>query len=283
MPDVIFSKGGYGALPVLLVGFLYRIPIVIHESDASPGKINELSKGFASRIAIAFEKSAAYFPAGKTALVGNPIRRRFFESEPRDQAYDYFHFSKDKPVIFITGGSQGAKMLNDLVLNILPFLLEKYQVIHQCGSRNHSEVIDESAVIIQDLPEAIKSQYYLTGSLDELGMRYAYEICDLVVSRSGSGSIFEIAAKAKPSILIPFSQAARGHQRDNAYDYAQTGAAIVLEEDNLKSRIILETINLLMDNPAKLKQMSESAKTFARPEAALTIARELMRLSGISV
>ena len=283
MPYAIFSKGGYGALPVLIVGFLYRIPIVIHESDASPGKINELSKKFASRIAVAFEKSASFFPPEKTALVGNPIRRQFFEADPLDAAYEHFHFSRDLPVIFITGGSQGAKTLNDLVLNILPFLLEKYQIIHQCGSRNHEEVFTESAVIVQDLSETVKLRYHLLGSLDERGMRYAYEISSLVVSRSGSGSIFEIAAKGKPSILVPLAASARDHQRDNAYDYAKTGAAIVLEENNLKSRMFFETINLLMENPGKLNQMASAAKSFARPEAAQTIARELLRLSDVVI
>jgi UDP-N-acetylglucosamine--N-acetylmuramyl-(pentapeptide) pyrophosphoryl-undecaprenol N-acetylglucosamine transferase len=283
MPDVVFSKGGYGALPALLAGFLYRIPLVIHESDSSPGKINEFSKKMAARVAIAFEKSAAYFPVDKTALVGNPIRQSFFQADSQDKAYEYFHLNQSLPVIFIIGGSQGAKTLNDLILNVLPFLLEKYQVIHQCGSRHHEETVNESAIILANLDKDLKQRYCLYGLLGEEAMRYAYGISRLVVSRSGSGSIFEIAAKAKPAILVPLSTAARDHQRDNAYDYAQTGAAVVLEENNLKSRMLLETINLLMDNPAKLKQMSGAAKTFARPEAALTIARELMRLAGISV
>ncbi|MEW5805644.1 MAG: UDP-N-acetylglucosamine--N-acetylmuramyl-(pentapeptide) pyrophosphoryl-undecaprenol N-acetylglucosamine transferase [Patescibacteria group bacterium] len=280
MPDAVFSKGGFGSLPIIFVSFLYRIPVVIHESDVIPGQANQLSKKFASRIAISFEKSIQFFPFEKTALTGNPIRNAFFEKTDRKKAIEFFGFSQELKTVFISGGSQGAKKLNDLTLDSLPQLIENYQVIHQCGSRNYPEVSRGADFTLKGQEKQKQSRYKLFGFMDEQEIKSAYAAADLIIARAGSGSIFEISAQAKPSILIPLSTAAKDHQRENAYAYAKTGAAIVLEENNLKPHIFFGQMDYLLKNQEKLRSMSEAAKSFSKPKAAETIAKELFVIAG---
>lgn len=281
MPDAVFSKGGFGAVPVLGVSFLYRIPILIHESDAIPGKVNETSKKIASRIAISFQKSASFFPYERTALIGTPTRKTFFQNQDKTNALESFKLTPDTPVVFIYGGSQGAQALNDLVLDLLPRLVEKYQVIHQCGTRNYPTVSQEADFMLKDNPH--KDRYRLFGFINEQQARNAYACAGLIVSRAGSANIFEIAATGTPAILIPFPYAAQDHQRENAYEYASTGAAIVLEEGNIKPNILFDQIQSLIQSDAKRDAMRQAAAGFAKPDAAITVAKELLALSGAEV
>ncbi len=278
MPDTVFSKGGFGAVPVLGVSFLYRIPILIHESDAIPGKVNETSKKIASRIAVSFQKSAPYFPYERTAVVGTPTRKVFFEKQDKTNALDAFKFTPDLPVLFIYGGSQGAQALNELILDLLPQLVEKYQIIHQCGTRNYPTVSQESDFMLKN--NQYRDRYRLYGFMDEQQAHSAYTSADLIVSRAGSANIFEIAATRTPAILIPFPYAAQDHQRENAYAYASSGAAVVLEEGNVKPNILLDQITSLMQSDAKREAMRQAATEFAKPDAALTVAKELLVMSG---
>ncbi len=281
MPDAVFSKGGFGAVPVLGVSFLYRIPILIHESDAIPGKVNENSKKIATRIAISFEKSAPYFPFERTALVGTPTRKTFFQEQDKTNALDSFKFKPDLPTLFVYGGSQGAQALNELVLDLLPRLVEKYQIIHQCGTRNYPTVSQEADFMLKN--NQYKDRYRLFGFMDESQARNAYTSADLIVSRAGSANIFEIAATRTPAILIPFPYAAQDHQRENAYEYASSGAAIVLEEGNIKPNILMDQIMTLMQSDAKRDAMRHAAQNFSKPDAALTVAKELLAMSGAEV
>lgn len=281
MPDVVFSKGGYGAFPVIISGFLYQIPILIHESDAIPGKVNEISQRFARRVAVSFEKAAGYFQENKTALIGNPTRDIFFNEGNREHSLRYFGFDEKIKTIFVYGGSQGSKRINELVLASLPKLLEDYQVIHQCGSRNYQDVVRDAEFILKKAPEDKKKRYILYGFMKEEEVKNAYVVSDLIVSRAGSGQIAEIAAMGKPSIIIPLSTAARNHQRENAYAFAKNGACLVLEEENLKANLFFEEVSLTLKNQTKLEAMAKAAKAFAKPEAGQLIAKEILVISGI--
>lgn len=274
MPDVVFSKGGWGALPAVLAAILFRIPIVIHESDAVPGKVNQFSARFASRIGIAFPDAARYFPAGKTALVGIPIRRRILAGR-RDDAYESFGIFSGLPVIGLIGASQGAVSLNDTLLGIVKDLAEHYEVIHQTGEKNIAEVREEASVILEFHH---KERYRAVGFLDETGMRDFYAACTLVISRAGASSIFEIASHGIPAIVVPLPHAAQNHQWANAYAYAAAGAAVIVEEVNLTPHILLAEIKKLMDDADKLKKMGEAARAFARVDSAELIAREILKL-----
>ena len=275
-PDVVFSKGGYESFPPVLAARILGIPIIIHESDAIPGKANVWAGKFAKRIAVSFDGSAEYFPKGNAAVAGNPIRKEFFIREVLG-AKEYFKLEDGTPTIFIFGGSQGAKNINDNVLDILPELLPDYQIIHQCGENNYQECRGRADLILENLP--FKTRYKLFPSLEFGEMRMAYGAADLAVSRAGSGSIFEIAASGLPSIIIPLDGSAQEHQRKNAYAYAKSGAAAVIEEGNLKPHILKSEIDRLFADKEEMAKMSEAAKQFAKPDAAEKIAREIIRLA----
>jgi len=266
-PDLIFSKGGFGSIPAVLAGKLLGTPIFLHESDAIPGMANRFLAGFSLEIFISFPKTP-YIPKGKMILVGNPIRQEILEGE-KEEAKTFFKLSGEKPVILILGGSQGAQRINDKILEILPEILKDFELIHQCGEKNDEEVrAEEKITITKDL----EKYYHLFPFLKEEELKMAYAASDLVVSRAGSGSIFEISALGKPSILIPLPEAAQNHQLKNAYTYAENGAAIILEEENFTPHFFLEKLKYLISQPEALEKMGRAAKEFSRPEATRIIA-----------
>ncbi len=266
-PDLIFSKGGFGSVPVVLTGWILGVRSILHESDAIPGISNRLLARFCVEIFISFRKTL-YLPERKMVLVGNPIRRELLEAE-REEAQKFLKLTGNKPVVLILGGSQGAQRINDKILDVLEQLLREFELIHQCGEKNFNQVKNEAKAII---PEFLQKYYHPYPFLKEEELKRAYAACDLVVSRAGSGTIFEIAAVGKPSILIPLPESAQEHQIKNAYEYALNGAAIVLEEANFTPRFFLEKLKYLFSHPEDLEKMKKAAKEFAKPLAAKTIA-----------
>ena len=272
MPDVVFAKGGYGSFPTLLVARLYRIPVIIHESDAVPGRVNAWAGKWARRIAISFPASAHSFPPGKTALTGSPVRKRILAGN-MEQARESLGVFSTRPVIFVTGGSQGSRIINHIVVQILKEITSQFELIHQSGAVDFEDVKFETSSILAGGSEA---SYHLFPFLDEEKMRAAYALADLIVARAGATTIFEIAAIGKPSILIPLKIAAQDHQRKNAVDYGGHGAAVVIEEENLTPSVLWNEIQKLMADPAKRAEMSKAAQSFARLDAAELIAREIL-------
>jgi len=276
MPEVIFSKGGYGSLPVVLIGWLFRIPIMVHDSDAVPGLANRIAAKFATRIAVSFQEAEKYFPKDKTALIGNPIRTDLVQicvsenQEDKAQARGIFQIVGQKPVIFILGGSQGSQSINEMVLEVLPQLLEKYELIHQVGLKNYQD--------IQKRLKSIPGGYHLYPSLEESQMAGAYLISDLIISRAGAASVFEITACGKPSILIPLPNSASDHQRENAFSCARAGAASVLEQANLTSNLFLNEINKIIGDNELSQKMAANAKSFSKVQAAQTLAETLVEM-----
>ncbi len=274
VPDVVFSKGGHGALPAVIAAAIFRIPIIIHESDAIPGKVNRISARFAARIGIAFPGAAKHFPPEKTALVGIPLRRRILVGN-REDAREAFDIYSAVPVVGIIGASQGAERLNNTALGIIKELTDAYEIIHQTGEKHLADVQGEASVALEFTH---KERYHPVGFLDESGIRDFYTACDLIVSRAGASSIFEIAARGKPSILVPLSLAAQNHQWENAYEYAAEGAAVIIEEVNLTPHVLLAEIKKLIDDQDKMRKMGEAAGRFARPDSAEVIAKEILKL-----
>ena len=272
-PDLIFSKGGFGSIEGVIAGWLLRIPIFLHESDISPGLANRFLAKFALEIFGSFPKTEN-FSLRKIISVGNPIRREVSEGT-KEGGQKLFKLSRKKPVILILGGSQGAQRINDKILEILPELLKNFEIIHQCGQKNLKEVEAESKTI---LPKELVSFYHLFPFLYEEELKQAYAASDLIISRAGSGSIFEIAAIGKPSMLIPLPEAAQNHQVKNAYAYAEKKAAIVLEEANFTSHFFLEKLKYLLSQPEELEKMQKAAKEFSKPMAAKIIAGYLVEL-----
>lgn len=284
MPDVIFSKGGPGSLEVVIAGWLLRIPILIHESDAVPGRSNLIAKKFATRIATAFENALKYFPKEKTALVGQPIRRAYREINFTEEEIRKLDLPTEGFKFLILGGSQGSQFINEFILEVLPDLLKLGAVIHQCGRDNYQEVKQlADFIILKNCP--MRDRFYkLYPFLDEVLLFKFLNFVDLVISRAGAGAIFEISATGKPSVLIPIpSYIAGEHQLQNAIEYSRTGAAIVIEQENLKPKIFMTVINKLVANQAVIDQMKKSATEFAKPDASYYLAKELLHLAGFKI
>lgn len=274
MPDVVFAKGGYDSFPTLAAARLFRIPVVIHESDAVPGRVNRWAGKWAARVAVAYPAAGKFFPEGKVALTGIPIRSGILGGT-REQAAQFFGVYSGRPVVFITGGSQGAKIINQAVVEILAKLLERFEIIHQVGEAHFEDLRFETAPLLKE--GGGERYYHMIASLTEEQMRGAYLLADIVVSRAGS-TIFEIAAWGKPAIVIPLAIAAQDHQRANAYAYAASGAAVVIEEANLTPSLLLHEITSVADHPERRAKMAEAAKAFARTDAAAVIAKEVFRI-----
>ena len=269
-PDLIVSKGGYGALPATLAGWLLRIPIFLHESDSVAGFSNRIGATFALKLFTSFPRTKN-LSLEKAMVIGNPIRTEMFAGS-KTEAAEIFKLT-GKPVLLVLGGSQGAQRINDMLLLTLNDALDVCEIIHQTGEKNFEQVVAEAKVVVKPPKDAL---YHARPFLAENELKHAYAVSDFVVSRAGSGIIFEIAALGKPSILIPLPESAQGHQIENAYEYARTGAAIVLEELNLTPHFFLEKLKYLFANLQELQKMSQSALSFAKPDAARDIARYVL-------
>ncbi|HPV33335.1 MAG TPA: undecaprenyldiphospho-muramoylpentapeptide beta-N-acetylglucosaminyltransferase [Candidatus Paceibacterota bacterium] len=274
-PDVVFGKGGYASFPGLLAARLLRIPVVIHESDSHPGRVTLWAGKFAKRIAVSYPEAAKYFPPEKTAVVGNPIRREVL-FPAKAGAREFLGLDKNIPIIFVVGGSQGAVRINDVVLDILPQLLTDYQVIHQVGKNNYEDLKNRASFLTENNPH--KNRYKLFDYLNDVAMRMTAGAANLVISRAGS-AIFEIANWGIPAIIIPIPEEISHDQRTNAFTYARSGGAVVIEEKNLTPSILLSETKRILDDPELQKQMKTGAQSFAKPEAGEKIAEEIIRLA----
>lgn len=274
MPDLVFSKGGYGALPVILAAVIFRIPIVLHDSDAVPGRVNRFSSYFVKHIGIAFKGAEDYFPKEKTAYVGVPLRKDIFGGD-MEKARRALGIETNIPVIGIMGGSQGAQKINETVFEALKELTVNFEVIHQTGKDNFEDAKTQASIILE---KDHKDHYHPLAFLDDSMLRNFYLTSDLIVSRAGASSIYEIAAWGKPSILIPIEKSAQNHQLKNAFEYATGGTAIVIEEPNLTPHILLAEIKKIIGNPVLMKKMKEAAQEFARIDSAEIVAREILKL-----
>ncbi|OGI21558.1 MAG: undecaprenyldiphospho-muramoylpentapeptide beta-N-acetylglucosaminyltransferase [Candidatus Moranbacteria bacterium RIFCSPHIGHO2_01_FULL_55_24] len=275
MPDAVFSKGGSASVPVVLAARFYRIPVLIHDSDATAGYANRFLGRFASRIAIAYPSARSFFDEKKTALTGNPVREEVLAGD-KARGAGLFRLSAEKPTLLIIGGSLGARTLNEALLRILPELLERgIQVLHQTGIENHEAIIQAVRDAGID-PEGsgYRPQAFFSGT----ELADAYELATVVLSRAGAGSIAEIAAHQKPAILVPLGSAANDEQRLNAYEIAHIGGAVVIEEPNLGEHILLRTLEELFADPAKREALGKSIGAFYHPDAAQAIADGLEAL-----
>lgn len=275
-PDVIFSTGGYAAFPTLYAARLLQIPVVIYDADAKPGRVTLWSSKFAKWIGTAHPEAAQYFPEGvrhKIARVGHPIRYEI-ESPAREGGYEFLKLDASVPAIFIMGGSQGAQAINNCVLDALPDLVTRYNVIHQAGSANIQEVSGIAGVVLKDSPH--QARYRAFGLLNTLAIRMAAGITSVIVSRAGSGTIFEIASWGLPAILVPIPGEISHDQTENAFSYARVGAAVVIEQHNLTPHVLTAEIDRLVADPALREKMSAAAKSYARPQAAKKIASILL-------
>lgn len=234
-PDIVFSKGGFVSVPVVLAAKRLHIPVIIHESDLTPGLANKICIPSAAKVCCNFPETLSHLPAGKAVLTGSPIRQELLRGNAI-AALEFCHFTANKPVILVMGGSLGSAAINDTIRGVLPELLKNFQVIHLCGKGK----LDPH---LTDVQGYVQFEYIK----DEL--RDLFALADIVISRAGANAICELLALHKPNILIPLSaKASRGDQILNARSFEAQGFSIVLEEESVTNLTLLNAIQTLMDN-----------------------------------
>lgn len=276
-PDVVFGKGGYASFPVLFAAKILHIPVVIHESDAVPGRANLWAGKFAEKIAVSWADAAKYFPLSKVAHTGNPVRADIRQRKT-DGGKEFMKVEENIPTVLVLGGSQGAEAINEVVVEALPELVKDYSVIHQTGKRNITSSKTTADVILSKSPN--KDRYKPVDYLNGLELRMAAGAADIVVSRAGS-TIFEIASWGVPSIIVPIKDSNGDHQRANAFSYARAGACEVVEEDNLTANILVAEIRRILSTTELRDKMKAAAKAFDRADASKKVAEEILKI-GLS-
>ncbi len=247
-PDIVFSKGGFVSVPVIFAAADAGIPVVIHESDLTPGLANKLSIPKATRICYNFPETEQYLPEGKSVHTGLPVRRQLLDGD-RHKGYAFCGFPEDKPIIMVIGGSLGAASINEVVREALPELLEKVYVAHICGKGKTDPSLNDV--------EGYKQFEYVSDTLPDL-----FAASDLIISRAGANVIYEIVALKKPSILIPLgTDASRGDQILNANSFKRRGFAEVLREEELtKVSLYTDIIEVNNNRDAYIRAMEAEKK-----------------------
>lgn len=252
-PDIVFSKGGFVSVPVVLAAKARKIPVISHESDMTPGLANKIAKPAATKICCNFPETVNELPKDKAVLTGTPIRQELLMGN-RLAGLDFCGFSADKPVILVVGGSTGAVHVNNAVRAILPKLLDEFQVIHLCGKGK----LDES---YNNTPGYVQFEYV------NKELRDIFAATDIVISRAGANAICELLALRKPNLLIPLSaKASRGDQILNAKSFREQGYSMVLFEEDLTDDTLYGAVRELYDNRnAFIERMSSSTQSNAIP------------------
>ena len=261
-PDVVFSKGGFVSVPVVIAASRHKIPVVIHESDMTPGLANKISIPSASKVCCNFPETIAHLPKGKAVLTGSPIREELMSGD-RKKALAFTGLSGKKPVLLIIGGSLGSVIVNEAVRSILPKLLERFEIIHLCGKGKLDHTLTAMSGYVQ--------YEYISDELKDL-----FALSDIVISRAGANSICEFLALRKPALLIPLSAAAsRGDQILNARSFEKQGYAAVLEEEELNGDTLLHALNTLWENRDSYVSAMESSPMGNSIETIIGLLEEL--------
>ncbi|MEK7628392.1 MAG: UDP-N-acetylglucosamine--N-acetylmuramyl-(pentapeptide) pyrophosphoryl-undecaprenol N-acetylglucosamine transferase [Patescibacteria group bacterium] len=278
-PDVVVSTGGYAAFPTLVAARILRIPVVIYDADAEPGIVSLWSSKFAEYIAVAHPDAASNFPEAtrdRIANTGHPIRRAI-EHPATEGGHEFLQIDPTVPTIFVLGGSQGAQAVNNALLDTIPTLIERYNIIHQTGREHLEEIKGMTSAIIAKT--RYDNRYRAFGLLNTLALRMAAGVSNLVICRAGSGTIFEVGSWGIPAILIPIPIDVSHDQVRNAFSYARTGAAIVIEQENLSPHLLVAEIDRIINDSAGIETMKKAALTFAKRDAARTIASAVVQIA----
>lgn len=234
-PNIVFSKGGFVAVPVVLAAKKSKIPVIIHESDITPGLANKICIPAATKVCANFPETIPYLPKGKAVLTGTPIRKELFAGN-RIKGLEFCNFSANLPVILVVGGSTGALKVNEAVRNLLPTLLKSFQVVHLCGKGKTDPSYSNLKGYVQF--------EYVSSELSNL-----FAAADLVISRAGANAICELLALRKPNILIPLSaSASRGDQILNAESFERQGFSYVIKEESVSNETLLAAVNEVYEN-----------------------------------
>lgn len=261
-PDVVFSKGGFVTVPVVIAAKQLHIPVIIHESDMTPGLANKLSIPSASKVCCNFPETVKLLPEGKAVLTGSPIREELFTGKC-EEGLRLCEFTEEKPVLLVIGGSLGSVAINNAIRSNIDALLEKYQIIHLCGRNNLDESLEGR--------EGYKQFEYVK---DEL--KHYFACANVVVSRAGANAICELLALRKPNILIPLGlEASRGDQILNAESFENQGYSYVLQEKDVTSETLLNAVNSVYEDRDKYIEAMNHSKLANPIETIVNLANQL--------
>lgn len=286
-PHVVFSTGGFVCVPPVVAGWVLRVPVLTHEQTVQVGLANRIAARFAKRIALTFEGAANELPLKlrrKTFVTGNPVRPLIFQGD-KTHAQKRFGFDEADshlPTLYVTGGAQGARVINRAFEEVLGELLQSCQIIHQCGQQPEGDEqdYDRLKAVAEKLPPELKRRYYLTRFVgDEIGDVFA--LTDLVVSRAGAGTVTEVSALGKPALFVPLVPTGGDEQTRNAKRSEEAGAAVIIKQGEMNGPRLLSEVRHLLSDPQHLKQMGEAALKLARPQAAQDLAKAVIEL-GLS-
>lgn len=283
-PQVAFTSGGYVAVPAGLAARMNGVPLLMHQQDVPPNLSNRQVAPLATRISVAFADSLAYFPERKTVLLGNPVRQALLDvrTVPPHEARGKLGFEADEPLLLVTGGSQGARHLNQVVCRALPQLLATCQVLQISGKDLHRETQELAESVLAKVDPALKARYRLVAYLNE-EMPVALQAADLVVCRSGASTLSELAVLGKPGILVPLPPAiGSSPQEANAAMFARKAAAEVIKNDDLKPDLLVERVKYILASPSVSETMAEAARSLAKPDATQDIVAELLRIAKLT-
>lgn len=277
-PDVIVSTGGFVSVPTVVAGRSLGIRTITHEQTAHIGLATRINARFCDRIALSYERSRQSLGRmqHKAVVTGNPIRS-VVRGGDAARARQRFDLSGDLPLIYVTGGAQGARSINAAVEEALPELLESAEVIHQCGPRSAHADVERLLAAADQLPSRLRERYRVSERIgSELGDIYA--AASLVVGRAGAGTVAELAAVGLPSILIPLPGAEE--QRQNALLLAEAGAAILIDQEGLSANVLVEHVESILRSPTKLESMKRAALASTSNSAAERLGYEVLALAG---
>lgn len=278
-PDVVFGKGGFVTVPVVRAARFWRIPVVLHESDVKPGLANRLGAGAAAKIAVSFPiEQIEGLPHEKLVYTGNPIERAALTAMA-GRAQRSFKLNRKVPLVVVVGGSQGSVSLNDLIAASLPDLLKEVQVVHQVGEKSATSAMKTR----QSIKPALRQRYHVRGYVANRDLFDLYAAADMIVARAGAGVLGGIAAAGKPSILIPLPAEVSDHQTYNAAYYADRGAALVLDQEQIDGVELARVIKQLLHNPQRRAEIGRNARHLATPEAASRVADVIEEIGNASV
>lgn len=280
-PHVAFTSGGYVAVPAGLACRLNGVPLLMHQQDVPPNLSNRLIAPLATRISVAFADSVPYFSARKTLHLGNPVRQEILairQVEP-EKARQQLGFAAQLPLLLVTGGSQGARHLNQVVAHSLPELLQFCQVLQISGTRLFEETRILAEQCMEQLDEETQQRYRLVAYMSD-EMPTALQAASLVACRAGAATLSELAVLEKPNLLVPLPPAiGRSPQEANADAFARKKAAEVIRNDALKREIFVKYVRDIITQPARLEQMMQGLRSFARPEATQDIVQAVVGIA----
>lgn len=273
-PHAAVGVGGFVSGPAIVAAWLLRIPTAIQEQNASPGWTNRILGWLVDVVFVSFEESKKYFPANKVIIAGNPVRENLFQTSNGSGDLRLDNLDKRRQTLFVLGGSQGARPVNRAILDFMrsnPVMRDRLNVIHQTGAADFDDVQREYREMGYN--KALVAPFIHS-------MNDAYRTADLVVARAGAGTVFELMALGKPSVLIPFPQAAGDHQTVNAMSLASRGAAVMVRQSEIIDGALSRTLKELLASPEKIREIGEKARSMAKTEAAEIIARKLDEMAS---